>query len=269
MRGAFRCFRRLKCTTKHQWVTTHSTHHPIASVSQIFRSIYLDHPYSTSTECRATAPVKVSIDEALEFSDLRTLAAFFEDGPGRDATILHNVRFLSISYLDDHAATGWGRWTTNYAYEAFEHLYKHWDLMQISWLRLCLPCSHAISSVDDPRLWSLLKIRNLHHLTILGPYGCIVSDVHKCPKARTHKKKLFPWRPLGLENAGGRDWRYRQGTVKWQEQYESLDSRYKYLHHREAVTERRKKQRDAYHKRRRRLPMLSKRRKRVASDYQV
>ncbi|KAH6675914.1 hypothetical protein B0J14DRAFT_587573 [Halenospora varia] len=133
--------------------------------------------------------------------------------------------------------------------------------MRISWLRLCLPCSQAISSVDDPGLWSLLKIRNLRHLTVLGPRGCIASDVRKCLKARTHMKKLFPWRPLGLENAGGRDWRYCQGQVKWQEQYKLLDSRYKYLHHRETVTERRKKQRHAYHKRRRQWPMLSKRRR--------
>jgi hypothetical protein len=63
-------------------VTTHSTHHPIASVSQTFRSIYLDHPYSPSTNGRATAPVKLKIGETLEFSDLRSLAAFFEDGPG-------------------------------------------------------------------------------------------------------------------------------------------------------------------------------------------
>ncbi|KAH6667700.1 hypothetical protein B0J14DRAFT_170414 [Halenospora varia] len=65
-------------------VTTRSAHHPIASVSQTFRSIYLDHPYSTSTKGRATAPIKLRIGEALEFSDLRTLAAFFEDDPDRE-----------------------------------------------------------------------------------------------------------------------------------------------------------------------------------------
>lgn len=144
-------------------------------------------------------------------------------------------------------------------------LEMHHAMMRISWLRLCLPCSPAISSVDDPGLWSLLKIRNLPHLTILGPHGCIASDVRKCLKARTHKKKLFPWRPLGLEGAGGRNWTdivKHQDRVGWQEQYKLLDSRYKYLHHRETVTERREKQRNAYHKRRRRWPMLSKRRKR-------
>lgn len=173
-------------------VATHSTHHPITSVSQTFRSIYLDHPYLTSTEGRATTPVKLRIGEALEFSDLRTLAAFFEDGPSRDVIALQTIRFLSISYLDDYAATSWGRWTTRYAYEAFERLYRHWDLIRISWLRLYLPYAQAISSVDDPGVWSLLKIRNLRHLTILGPHGCIASNVRRCLKARTHKKKLFP-----------------------------------------------------------------------------
>jgi hypothetical protein len=203
-----------------------------------------------STKGRATAPVKLRFGEILEFSDLRSLAAFFEDSPGRNAGTLHNVRSLSISYIDNHTATGWGRWTTDYAYEAFEHLHRNWDLMQISWLRLHLPYSQTISSVDDPGVWSLLKIRNLQHLTILGPRGCIASDVRKCLKAQTHKKKLFPWRPLGLENAGGKDWIHHQGQAPWQVQYEWLETRYKYLHHRGIVTERRAKQRQAYHKRR-------------------
>jgi hypothetical protein len=38
-----------------------------------------------------------------------------------------------------------------------------------------------------------------------------------------------------------------QGRRKWQEQYKLLDSWYKYWHRRETVTERREKQRDAYH----------------------
>ena len=239
-------------------VKTHAAHHPVASVSRAFRSIYLDSPYSTSTKDGETTPVKLRIGEALEFSDLKTLSAFFEHGPGRDATTLHNVRFLSVSYLDDESATGWGQRTTDYAYEAFEYLHKHWDSMRISWLRVCLPSSAAISSVDDPGLWSLLKIRNLPHLTIRGPHSCIAPEVRKHLKARTHTKKLFPWRPLGLENVGGRKW---SGQTTWQEQYQLLDSRYKYLHDRETVTERRKIQRDAYHKRRNRYPMLSNRRR--------
>ncbi|KAH7363942.1 hypothetical protein BKA65DRAFT_489972 [Rhexocercosporidium sp. MPI-PUGE-AT-0058] len=227
-------------------VRTHTKHHPVATVSKTFRAIYLNSPYSTSTKGGETTPAKLRIGEALEFSDLKTLSAFFEHGPGRDATTLHNVRFLSVSYLDDENATGWGQRTTDYAYEAFEYLYKDWGSMRISWLRLCIPYSHAISSVNDPGLWSLLKLRNLPRLIIRGPHGCITPEVRKHLKARTHTKKLFPWRPLGLEN---------------EEQYQLLDSRYKYLHDRETVTERRKMQRNAYHKRRRRWPMLSKWRK--------
>ena len=193
---------------------------------------------------------------------MKTLSAFFKHGPGRHATTLHSVRFLSVSYLDDENAMGWGQRTTDYAYEAFECLYKHWGSMRISWLRLCIPCSHAISSVDNQGLWSLLKLRNLPHLTIRGPHGCITSEVRKHLKARTRTKKLFPWRPLGLENVGGRKW---SGQMTWEEQYQLLDSRYKYLHDRETVTERRKMQRNAYHKRRRRWPMLSKWRKKGRS----
>ena len=230
----------------------------MASVSSAIRSIYFNLPYSTSTKGRETTPAKLRIGEALEFSDLKTLSAFFEHGPGRHATTLHNVRFLSVSYLDDENATGWDQRTTDYAYEAFEYLHKHWDSMRISWLRVCLPSSAAISSVDDPGLWSLLKIRNLPHLTIRGPHSCIAPEVRKHLKARTHTKKLFPWRSLGLEKVGGRAWR---GEMTWQEQYKLLDSRYKYLHDRETVTERRKIQRDAYHKRRNRYPMLSNRRR--------
>jgi len=243
-------------------VRTHAAHHPVASVSSAIRSIYFNLPYSTSTKGRETTPAKLRIGEALEFSDLKTLSAFFEHGPGRDATTLHNVRFLSVSYLDDESATGWGQRTTDYAYEAFEYLHKHWDSMRISWLRVCLPSSAAISSVDDPGLWSLLKIRNLPHLTIRGPHSCIAPEVRKHLKARTHTKKLFPWCTVGLEKVGGRAWR---GQMTWQEQYELLNFRYKYLHDRKTVTERRNMQRDAYYKQRNRYPMLSSRRRKSGS----
>ena len=115
---------------------------------------------------------------------------------------------------------------------------------------------------DDPGIWSLLKIRNLPHLTILGPRGCIAPEVRKHLKARTHTKKLFPWCTVGLEKVGGRAWR---GQMTWQEQYELLNFRYKYLHDRKTVTERRNMQRDAYYKQRNRYPMLSSRRRKSGS----
>jgi hypothetical protein len=70
------------------------------------RIIYLGHPYPTTAKHRATAPpIHVNVGEALYFNDPRALAAFFREGPDRDIALLRKVRFLSISYLDDHAAT--------------------------------------------------------------------------------------------------------------------------------------------------------------------
>jgi hypothetical protein len=69
-------------------------------------------------------------------------------------------------------------------------------LVRRSWLRLHLPCTPAVLSVDSPGIWSLLKIRGLSHFDILGPYRCIAPDA-RALKARTRSKKLFPWRPLG------------------------------------------------------------------------
>lgn len=126
--------------------------------------------------------------------------------------------------------------------------------MQIFWLRLCLPYSHAIPFVDDPGVWSLSKIHNLPYLTVLGLYGCIAPQARKLLKACTRRKKFLSRRLLGVENLGARDVRLLQ--------YEELDNRYKYLHGRQTVTARRIKQRAAYHKRRRRFPMLSRRRRR-------
>ncbi|KAG9228960.1 hypothetical protein BJ875DRAFT_476148 [Amylocarpus encephaloides] len=206
-------------------VKAHTRHHPIASVSQTLRSIYLDSPIFTSTKERPATLLRLRIGEALEFGDLKTMAAFFQNGPGRHTKTLCEVRFLSISFLDSHTPMIWWQRTTDYAYEAFESLHKHWGLMQINWLRLCLPYTRTISSIDDPGLWSLLKIRNLPHLTITGPRGCIPSHVRRLLKAQTHKKKLFPWRPLGLENPGGSFWANNikdQGRMDWEEQYIGL-----------------------------------------------
>ncbi|XMA19882.1 hypothetical protein WAI453_012673 [Rhynchosporium graminicola] len=111
-------------------VKDYAAHHPVASVSRAFRSIYLNQPYSASTQGRETI-----------------------------------------------------------------HLHKHWSSMRISWLQISLPLPLAIFSVDDPGIWSLLKIHNRLH-------GRITPEVRKCLKVRTHKKKLFPWSPLGLEKVG-------------------------------------------------------------------
>jgi hypothetical protein len=126
--------------------------------------------------------------------------------------------FIVIAYLDDQSV-GWWPGTKDYAYEAFELLYQHWRLMWVSWLRLHLPYTHAVSSVDDLGIWSLLKIRNLARFDILGPHRCIAPKVREYLKGMTRNKRLFPWRPLGVENPGPRKWqhrvKYRVDTPDW------------------------------------------------------
>ncbi|KAF4628350.1 hypothetical protein G7Y89_g9801 [Cudoniella acicularis] len=155
---------------------------------------------------RAPMPAKFRVPPIrLDFDDLRTVAAFFQEGPGQDATLLRRVRFVSIPYLDDWAAQGGWRRTTEYAFKAFELLHTSWHLMQVSWLRLCLPCSGAVSSVDDPGIWSLLKIRGLPHLTISGPHLCVAPKVRVWLKSRTRKRN---------SSHGGRlAWRIRGHTT--------------------------------------------------------
>ena len=114
-------------------------HHPVASTSHALRTNYLNHPYPTTAKHRKTALIYLNLSEALYFNDLRTLAAFFREGLGEDLALLRKVRFLSISYVDYHAATDRRRQTTDYAYEAFELLYTSWHLIQVSWLQLCVP----------------------------------------------------------------------------------------------------------------------------------
>jgi hypothetical protein len=68
-------------------------HHPVASTSHVLRTNYLSHPYPTTAKHRTTAPIHLNLGEALYFNDLRTLAAFFQEGPGQDIALLHKVRF--------------------------------------------------------------------------------------------------------------------------------------------------------------------------------
>ena len=130
---------------------------------------------------------------------------------------------------------------------------------------LYFPCSYAVVSVDDPGIWSLLKIRNLAHFDTVGYYRRITPDVRGHLKARTRNKKLFPWRPLGVENPYPRKWqdrvKHRDGVPDWQTQYEWLEARYKDLHDRKTVAAQCEKMRIEDLKRKRRLAIIPKHRK--------
>ena len=62
-------------------------HHPVASTSHAMRTNYLRHPFPTTAKHRTTAPIHLNLGEALYFNDLRTLAAFFQEGPGQDIAL--------------------------------------------------------------------------------------------------------------------------------------------------------------------------------------
>jgi hypothetical protein len=104
-----------------------------------------------------------------------------------------------MPYGDDDSIGSW-QWQTKYAYEAFESLHNRWPRMQIALLQIHLPFRHTITSINDPGMWSLLKIRGLNKLSILGPHRCIDPQVRTWLKLWTHKKELFQWCPLGVES---------------------------------------------------------------------
>lgn len=240
-------------------VNNRNSHHAIASVSRALRLLYLSLP--STVEIRKLSPNRYKIGEVLAFDDLSTMAAFFTGGPGRYPRFFRTIRCLVVSYLDD-GTVSWWRGSNAYAYEAFELLHQSWGDMSIERLRIHFYGAEAIRSVDDPGIWSLLKIRGLAHLELISERRAISRQVRSHLTARTRCKKLFPWRPLGLENPGPREWsthvKYVDDIPKWRAEFDWLDSRYKFLQDRETIARRCKRQRQ----RRRRWPMLSKRKKR-------
>jgi hypothetical protein len=195
-------------------------------------------------EIKERAPSRYRIGEVLAFDDLRTMAAFFMSGPGRESSFFRGIRCLIVSYLDN-CKVPWLRGSKTYAYEAFELLYRYWGDMSVERLRIYVFGTEAITSVDDPGIWSLLKIRGLVHLELVSDRGGISPPVRACLKRRTRRKKLFPWRPVGLENPGTKDWsaciQYRDGVPEWRAEFEWLDSRYKFLQDRETIARRSEK----------------------------
>lgn len=57
-------------------------YYPVASTSHALRTNYLSYPYLITAEYRIAALIHLNLGEALYFNDLRTLAAFFQEGPG-------------------------------------------------------------------------------------------------------------------------------------------------------------------------------------------
>jgi hypothetical protein len=247
-------------------VSSRNAHHPIASVSRGLRVLYLG--LLSMVETKELPLNCYRIGEVLAFDDLKTMAAFFTDGPGRDPMFFPRIRCLIVSYLDN-CTVPWWVGSNTYAYEAFELLYSYWGDMSVERLRIHFYGAEAITSVDDPGIWSLLKIRGLAHLELISERRSISPQVRTCLKARTRCKNLFPWRPLGLENPGPTEWptrvKYRDGVPTWRAEFEWLDSRYKFLQDRETIAKRCEKQRQQ----RTRWPVLSRRKRKRRAEGSV
>jgi hypothetical protein len=81
----------------------------------------------------------LKIGEAVQFADHKSLAAFFQEGPGRSDAFLQAVTFIGVVYRDDRDVNNWWPRSTHYAYEAFELLQSRWHLMRVKWLQICFP----------------------------------------------------------------------------------------------------------------------------------
>jgi hypothetical protein len=54
----------------------------LVSTSYALQTNYFRYPYPTTAKHRITAPIHLNLGKALYFNNLRTLAAFFQKGPG-------------------------------------------------------------------------------------------------------------------------------------------------------------------------------------------
>ena len=95
--------------------------------------------------------------------------------------------------------------------------------------------SHEMAILCDVDVALFLRIRKTGRIITYNSLEVEV-EVESWPPSWPGKCR---WKGLDTSSS-------RQGQAPWQVQYEWLETRYKYLHHRGIVTERRAKQRQAY-----------------------
>ena len=227
-------------------------HPSIAYVSSKLRAAYLQEKSCfdfSLDQCHIPYP---TIGETLNFPDLRSLAKFFTNGPGRrdDQSIqgkyLDGIKFIRIVYRDHWAIPFWEFGGATYAYEAFELLVANLDRMKLQQLQLCF-VSYPTIHIDSPGIWSLLKVRDLKSVILSSQ----LIDIHPAVCEALETRLCWPpshrWSPLGFENPGPGDWHHRvsrEGPAEeWERQYEWLDRRYLTLHDRQTIDARAKLQR--------------------------
>jgi hypothetical protein len=228
------------------------TYPPVARVCKTLREIYLAQKSRFNFDLQ-NPPVPL-IKEALNFPDLRSLAQYFTNGPGRRDTkalkgqYLTDITHIRIVYRDDWAVPNW-EYTVRYAYEAFELLVNNLDRMNLRWLQIHVPSSPTPFGIDAPGIWSLLQVRTLQDFILSCRRGEIDPAVRQVLQRRLRWGTYHHWAPTGLENPGPGDWKARINPhtpgSKTQKQHAYLAMRYKFLHHRLTVDARRRENRKA------------------------
>jgi hypothetical protein len=232
------------------------SHPPLAYVSNPLRTAYLQQKsrFDFGTGKRPLPYGPAYIGETLSFPDLKTLARFFTNGPGRrdaksvQGKYLAHVTFIRIVYRDDWAMVNWAS-EVRYAYEAFELLVSNLDRMHLQRLQICVQ-SYPPFGIDSPGVWSLLKTRGLQAVIISSRRGEVQPAVRRALQTRLCWPTSRRWRPLGFENPGPGDWHTHVSQEgpgdEWERQYDYLEQRYKTLHDRQTVDARLKQQRKSH-----------------------
>jgi len=248
-----------------------ASHHPVAKVSTVVRSAYLQQPsrflfkswkkralpYGTRRKICRPINTNPPIGRTLNFDGLYTLAKFFTSGPGCEVPNeprlnkdwLANITYIRVEYRDaaQQNSVYWGHRTLEYAHEAFGLLASAVTSGRLyaRTLRLQLCVGHSWHfNTDTEGMWNLMKLYGLQALIV---NGWLQPGLRKLLQRRITgwRNPVDRWEITGTENPGPGDWRDQvvdqgEGDLARQ-QWLWLDRRYHFLHDRRTVQERRAK----------------------------
>lgn len=109
--------------------------------------------------------------------------------------LLHQTRLVILEYKGRE-----GLCSVENAYEAHELLHKHWHLLNVKFLEVCLAPSWIKYTVDTPGTWSLLKLHGRTKCIVHSRRGDADGRTRHALRARMVRYRLlatiFGWRNL-------------------------------------------------------------------------
>lgn len=182
------------------------------------------------------------IGRTLHFFDLRAMASFFTDGPGRqdadeprlNQEWLSGINFIRVEFRDTswHRGSRYAPRTLDFAYEAFQLLAAAINGGRINACTLRLQIyigEYDGFCVDTPGMWNLLKVSGLQALILDGYVDKGVRSILQS-RVTSRVAPLGAWQPTGLESTGFGDWMERvlreekgEGEL-WERQWRWLDN---------------------------------------------